>query len=138
VEVGFGMLAVFAELTADGKVSVIGGDIDTLRGKFPATLGLPLYVVLKLIFQPGETERDYELVMQVVSPKGNVLQGGGQTIHPARPVRPDLPTKVGVLLVLQSLTIPEVGDYLVRFSLNGRVIKELPLYIESLTPDQKN
>ena len=138
MEVGFGMLAVFAELAPDGKVSVIGGDIDTLKGKFPATLGMPLYVVLKLIFYPGETERDYELVMQVISPSGNVIQGGGQTIRPGSPARPNLPTKVGVLLILQGLTIPEVGDYLIRFTLNGRVIKELPLYIESLSPDQKS
>jgi hypothetical protein len=70
MEVAFAFLANFGEITPDGRLNVIGGDIDALNSdEVPFTFPL-LCFVAKLLFDPEELGRELEIATEIVDPSG--------------------------------------------------------------------
>jgi Family of unknown function (DUF6941) len=131
MEVSCAMLAAYAEISPDGRVSMISGDLDTVRvrGSFPATLPTPLYLVITLAFPAAECEREYRTRVEIVGPDGAHLHQLEQTLFPPSPA-PNQRTKTGAVVAFYALTFPMAGDYVIRIILGDEVIKRLPLRLE--------
>lgn len=130
MEVQFMTLAPYAEVSPDGKVSMISGDIDALnvRGELPGVSATPLYVVIKVVFPRQECSRRYLSRVAVLGPDGNpVAQTDETPIDPPQPQTGRDTTKVTFLTVLGTVFLPRAGAFRVSFSLDGQERKSIPL-----------
>src|SRR5258708_4185362 len=128
------MLAVHAELAPDGKVSILSGDLDTLRlhGDFPfLTIGIPFYLLVKLSFPADECGREYPCRVEMTGPEGQLIEGIDNQL-PVPPSTIGRPIKTGFLLAFHHLTFPSLGEYSISILLDGKEIRRLPLRVEGI------
>ena len=133
------MIAPYAEIGQDGRVYVIGGDLDTVRVPidfFPATVGLPLYVAVKIGLPAQECGRQYSSQIEIIAPDGTTLETTPHLIEAPLPDNPQRQSKVGIVLLLAGLTFPVTGEYSVRLVVDGIERARLPLYIDQVAPEQ--
>src|SRR5690242_1376631 len=131
MRVDFMMLAPYAELSEDGKVSMISGDFDTfnIRGIFPGVMATPCYVIIKLVFSPEECGHAYLAQMKVQSPDGNVVV---ETEH--KPISPTLPnpdrtqSSVRLVFAFGGMFVPMAGEYKIQLLIDGTERKSIPLF----------
>jgi hypothetical protein len=140
MEVSCLMLAAYAELSEDGKVSVLGGDIDTVRvptATFPTTSAVPLYLIGKIRFSADEGGRDHPSRIELIAPDGTVLESAHKPLSPPLPVLDRRQSNVGFLLVFFRMTFPVPGEYTIQLSLDGAVIRRMPIYVEQVPESQE-
>jgi hypothetical protein len=131
------MLAPHAEFGDDGKVYVLGGDIDTVRiptATFPATAGVPLYLIGKITFLAQESGQEHHARIELIAPDETVLESVNQRLSPPPPVA-GRQTKTGFVLMFSRITFPVPGEYAIRLVLDGTEARRLPLYVEQIPPD---
>jgi hypothetical protein len=135
MEISFMMLARYAELSQDGKISMLSGDIDTVRvqGNLPLVSGSPLCLIAKLAFPANECGRRYVSRVQLVTPDGGALDVGERPIDTPPPA-PGRLTKVAFVLYMSGLPLPAAGEYAFRLLVDGVEVKRLPLYVEVVPP----
>jgi len=133
MELTCAMLAAYAELAQDGKLSMISGDLDTVHvvGTFPATAGTPLYLVVKLVFPANECGQNYQCRIELIRPDGDILEAPENVITPPAPAPNFTFTKVGFILVFFGITFPSAGEYRIRVLIDGVEIKSLPLRLDA-------
>jgi hypothetical protein len=132
------MLASYVEMAQDGRVHIIGGDVDTLRapvGSFPVTMGTPLFLIVKLMYPEQEANQTYRFKVELVGPGGNTIDLGEHPL-PVGPVPPGRAAKVGFIISLQGTTFPAPGQYVLRVLQDRAEIRRLPLYLEEAPPGQ--
>jgi hypothetical protein len=138
MEVSYLMLATYAEMAGDGKVLICSGDLDTLRvptAAFPASSGLPLYLVGRLSFPEHECGRDHQGRIEFVAPDGTVLNGTDQPFQPP-PSHLGRPSKAGFIMIM-GMVFPMPGTYTIRLLVGGTVVKTLPVYVEQVLPEAR-
>jgi len=114
MRLAYAFLANAAEYTSDGKLWVLGGDIDTFTfDDFPATVPA-LSFVAKVLFEPAECGAAYRLGIDILRPDGESLNPS-QIVYELRPEvrveQPDRPVGAAMVLNIQGLSLPEPGDY---------------------------
>jgi len=135
------MLAPYAEITPEGKVYILSGDIDTFlvpTQSFPVTAGLPMYLAGKFTFPEEESGRNYPSTLEVVAPDGTILQTDHRTVDVPRPA-PGRQTKVGFMVAFAHMTFPSPGTYTIRLrleGLEGQNEQILFLYVDQV-PEQR-
>jgi hypothetical protein len=136
MELSFLMLAPYGEITSDGKVSVLSGDLDTLRvaGELPAVPATPLYFLGKVVFPPNECGGRYPSRFEIIRPDGQPLQVVENVLEPP-PAQNNRPIKVAFVIIIAGVALPAYGEYTVRLVVAGRELKAAPLYIERIAPD---
>ncbi len=127
MRLAYAMLADAADFTANGTFSILGGEIGILRAEEFPLFSVRLAVVVKLIVEPEECDRDHVL--------GLVLAGPDNLLYP-RLDAPFAPREAGVspikqLLVLDLpfLAFPAPGEYEWRLTVDGAPIGEIPLKV---------
>ena len=136
MELHFMMLAPYAEIIPDGKVSMISGDIDKLTilgGDFPAISSTPLYLIGKLILAPEDCGRGHHSRAEVVDPNGTVVAVNDGSFD-VPPHQPGVLAKMSFTVILQGFALPVPGPYVVRLLIDGKEIKRLPLSVEKPLP----
>ena len=135
MEVAYALLNPYSEVSPEGKLYVVGGDIDTLYGDFPFTVAQPLYLTVKVNFPQNEAGRQYRTRFQIIGPDGTMHLETGEEIL-------DVPvgtlgrfSKVCFGIVIWGITFAVPGDYKIRIMLDGNEIKSIPLYLE-LSPSK--
>ncbi len=129
MEVEFALLAAHAELAPDGRLSVLSGGLDTIRGFFPGITVYPVYFAARIVFLPDEGDKDYKVSVELLLPDGTVFEKSDQNFRPeVGPKR----TKVGFIITFFNMNIQTLGDYMIRLLIDGHEKKTLPLSFEAL------
>jgi hypothetical protein len=136
MELTCAMLAAYAELAADSRLSVIGGDLDTirLRGDLPGASVLPLYLVVLLRLPKDECGREYTIQVEFRDPGGEVIEQLPQKVTPPEPPQADRMTKVGAVVAFQGLRFTAAGKHDFRVTVDGKEIASIPVHVEQISP----
>jgi hypothetical protein len=132
MEVKYAFLATAAEFAAapDGRLSLIGGDLDTIWGNDFPLVYPSLAVVLKLWLSPDEVGKQHTLGVALADAQDSVLVAVPPFPFTSAP-NPRDPTKraqSGVVAVLMGLPFPSPGEYHVTLTVDGQSVTALPLY----------
>ena len=131
MRVPFALTASSAESTPDGRVWILGGDFDTVGSpRFPVVLPT-MTLVVKILFEPGETGRPHTVRTELWDEDGEVIQHPFvQTFTPER--HPKFPTRnVGSVLILnmQGLSFPNPGDYAFHVLVDDHLMATTQIYV---------
>ena len=133
MKLAYAMLADAAQTTPDGKVSIIGGDFDTIYStNFPA-LHPVLTLVIRVDFERPEANREHRLRISISGPLG-----GHVIATDPRPFTPTVPegyrgghVKTFFVVSVNGLVFEQQGTYRIRITVDDTPVgEELPLYLE--------
>lgn len=137
MRVDYMMLAPYAELSDDGKVSMLSGDLDTLniRGQFPGITATPLYLTVRLSFPANECGRQYISQVRVVAPDGaTITETEAKPLDTPAPDQGHMETKIRFIIAFAGMLIPAPGEYRIQLLVDNVEQKSIPLYVIALPP----
>jgi hypothetical protein len=129
-QIDYAILANYAEFGPDGRLAMVGGDLNGFRGTFPLQIQ-PITLAMRVNFLPEECNRDYGLTAELLPPDGAAL--ASLAIPPFRPPAPSIPDRemaAAVVMQFQGIVFPVPGRYQMRLSINGREMKTIILRLE--------
>jgi hypothetical protein len=122
--------AFFAEAVKslpEGMFDLLGGGMDLVRGpSYPSTLS-SLALVGRMLFEPAEFGKAYELL-------GKIVNEAGQTIFPemrlplepfANPRHPTRPNWMTIRFQCLNLTFPAAGYYFFHLSIGDQLLGQV-------------
>jgi hypothetical protein len=133
------MLANYAEVSANGLLTVVGGTWDTMtvQGPLPddapegAVAVLTGFIVLRALFHVTETGREHDFALTVMDEDGGEIARIGGNVHVDR--QPELPPGwdqgVNLALSLTGLPVPRFGLYTVSVQLDGQHVGDRPFRV---------
>jgi hypothetical protein len=138
MEVDYALLAAFADLAPDGKVSIFHGGLDTIHLPQAGRLGTPLYLAFRLSFPAEESGIEGVVRVELIAPDAAVVDSSEQSVHLETP-DPGGQTMMSFVCRFVGVNIPTAGGYSVRVLFNGEEKKSLRLTVVTGTspPDQK-
>ncbi|MBF6592351.1 MAG: hypothetical protein IVW57_17710, partial [Ktedonobacterales bacterium] len=116
MKLAYAILADAAQLGQDGKVSLLGGDFDTINAAtFPLTHPA-LSLVMRLDFEPREAEREYWLRVTLAGPGNAPLAATPASAFTPRvlPGREEQVVRAMFVIGLNGLTFDQQGTYQFR------------------------
>ncbi|MBI3292954.1 MAG: hypothetical protein HYZ73_09155 [Elusimicrobia bacterium] len=131
MEVEFALLADFVQATSDGKLTVVGGNIDTLWAGTEPIQHPVLGFAVKFLLSPAEVGRVHEVEILLINDDGvriTRIPGSLQTQRPEQGLRGRRP---GALLTMNfhSLQFPRFGNYQFDIMVNNTSLKQVPLRV---------
>jgi hypothetical protein len=131
MQLGFAFLADAAVSTPDGKISVLGGNFDTIYVAAVPAQHPAMVLVVNLRVQPTECGRQHRLRLEFWDPDGqSVLPSLELPFLPQRRSdQPHKPVNVNLTVHLQGLTIPRVGDYAFHVLVDDLEVGVMPLSV---------
>jgi hypothetical protein len=130
------LLALSAELTEDGRLSMLNGGLDRLAGPFPGPMMLPFFVAVKYLFTPEEVGKTYPSSVEIVAPDNKVVSSiEGPVGVQALPI-PGQPYSFSGLARFYGIPFHVLGLYEVRINADNRCLDTLPLFIESASAEE--
>ncbi len=125
-------LATAGEFTPDGKLNMIGGDINTIWGRVFPLMQPHLSLILKLLLDRDELGSEFDLRISIVnSQEIPIVQDIQASLKvPAQPPQPKRPDSLAFALSMFNLVFPKPDDYSVRVVVGGKEITTLPLYVK--------
>jgi hypothetical protein len=120
MQLGFAFLADAAVSTPDGKISVLGGNFDTIYVAAVPAQHPAMVLVVNLRVQPTECGRQHRLRLEFWDPDGQSVRRSDQ---------PHKPVNVNLTVHLQGLTIPRVGDYAFHVLVDDLEVGVMPLSV---------
>lgn len=129
MEVVYIIIAAAADITPDGRLHLMHGDLETIWADIPGPLSFPLCVVLKTVFSPDECNRPHEFLVEFTSPSGAVIEPGRLTVSVARPEEGHPHRKVLLGFQFAGANLPEAGMYTIRTLVDGREGKSAQLLV---------
>jgi hypothetical protein len=131
MRLAYALLANSAEFTPDGKLYILGGDIDTLYVReLPATQPV-LTLAMKLLVPPTECDVEHRLQVSLIDPDEDVgatstdvtFTPRTQAGHEGRDVG------VGLSFLFQQQQFTQAGEYIYRILVDDKEQGSLPLRI---------
>lgn len=132
MRLGFTFLAMAGEYAPDGRLNVLGGDLDILVApSFPATQP-SMVLIIKFRLDDADLLTEHEIRVLIVGPTGEpvVPQVKAHLQIPAKPPRPDMPMGLGLVMNMGYLSFPAPGDYEWRIELDDDKLETLTLRVE--------
>jgi hypothetical protein len=121
IRLEFGLFADAADIGRTGKVSLVGGNIETLTApSFPAEAP-SLALVAFLAVPDEEAGKEHTLTLEIAGPDGDIIFPGDDVSYPIRP-QPNtygLPVRHLVVLNLAGLTVSVAGKHEARLIIDG-------------------
>ncbi len=117
MKLDFAIFADSAILADNGLFSLLGGGIEWIEAPaLPATCQ-HLVLLARFSFEAGECGKNYECVVEVTDPGGNVLTPNlSVTLKPAaNPTHPESPSTFTARYGYDGFTMEHVGRYRFRF-----------------------
>jgi hypothetical protein len=136
MEVDYAILAAYAELYPDGRVSLMSGGLDALTLKVaPGAPSGPFYLATRLVFSAEECGKDYQMRIELVAPDDTVVEPGEpQRIH-APPPAPGRKTKVTFVLTAAAV-LSVFGDYKFRILIDEVEKKVVVFTVQPQSPTE--
>jgi hypothetical protein len=129
MEVDFALLAPYAELSPDGRVSLISGGLDTIHlPRLDPASAAPLYLAARLSFRAEECRGGGAIRVEMIDPNGGLIDASEHQVD-LPPPAPGQRTKISFLLTFRGSFFRVVGEHRVRLLFNGEERKVLPLSI---------
>lgn len=131
----FAMLADSASTSSDGKLSIQGGDIDSVRSASFPSVHPTLTLVARLVAEPSDRDKTLALDIAGSTPQGETwFQATLPPIPWKKPDKLGRPAKYNVVVNLPMLVFLTEGKYIIRLLLGSEEVVSLPLYAEQVTP----
>jgi hypothetical protein len=131
MKLAYAMLADAAEIGSSGKLSMVGGDFDSIPAPGFPVLHPRMTIVIKLLLRPEELERDHQLRVEILAPTGlNIAPSETQPITTSQALRPNSPkddAKYYLVVTLPIIMFPMPGRYEVRMLVDDVLLGTLPL-----------
>jgi len=135
MKLAFAMLADSASVSADGKLSLQGGDIDAVRSVSFPTLHPTLTLVARLVAEPSDRDKSLALTITGSTPQGEPwLQATSSPIPWKKPDKLGRPAKYNFVVNMPMLVFLTEGRYVIRLLLGSEELASLPLYAERVAP----
>ncbi len=129
VEVQFGLLCDAANVSAEGKLNILGEFNTITTGEFPVVHPM-MHLVLELTASPAEVSEERHITVRVLNTDGNVLgEMQGQIVVPA-PSRPGRRVGIQLILSLPNTVYPAPGDYAFHVLVGQDEKAVVPLSVE--------
>jgi hypothetical protein len=131
MKIAYALLANSAEFSADGKLYMLGGDIDTLYAPSLPVTQPALTLALKLLAPSVECDVEHRLRVDLAGPEGGLIEPGMDLTFIPRAKLGDESRDVGVgfALVFQRLVFTQFGEHTFRVMIDGQEARSLPLSI---------
>lgn len=137
MQLGFAFLADAAQDTPDGKISVLGGNFDTIyAARFP-TSQPAMSLVVNLRVQPTECGREHRLRVEFLNEDGGPLIPRIELgfLPQKRADAPHRPVNVNLIAVLQGVPFSRAGEYGSHILVDDLELGVLPLYLVQAQTD---
>jgi hypothetical protein len=130
MQLAFALLADLAEITSEGKIAMLGGDIDTIKTQMFPAVHPRLSLVVKLNVKPAECNREHQFQVEVLNPAGELITPEIKSAFIPRPGEDkDRPLKYIFVLSFPLLLLSTSGTYIFRLLVNDEELGTLPLYV---------
>jgi hypothetical protein len=130
MEVEFAFLADAAQVPPDGKLYVLGGNVDRIHAHQFPTNHPSMTLVMKIQMLASECNRAHQLQIDLWDERGNPVLEPSITAEIGVGPDPDDPTGPSSLLIpvnMMGVQFPRPGVYEFHIVINGRHLKTLPL-----------
>jgi hypothetical protein len=121
------VLADYANVTADGKLNILG-IFDRINLMQVPAIHPQMHLVLRLEVHPAERERSHNIEIRLHDPQGITIFEVNGEIRPhgdsAQPISSNQ------VLTLNNLQLEKIGDYNFSIFINNDLKSELPLHVE--------
>jgi len=137
MRLAYSFLANAAEFTGtDGRLWVLGGDFDTITATETPAMHPVMTLVVKLLVQPTECQREHRLRIELIDSDGVQVHPeiGGPFTPIASPEYPHRPVGVGMALTYLQLRFPRYGDYSFHILIDDLELGVLPLHLVPPVP----
>ncbi len=123
MELDYALLADKADRTQDGKLVVVGGDIDSLIVSQLPSAG-QIYLVARFLLNPGEPLDGHSFSIEAESPSGTrTAVAEDVPLHTARnPLEPEQPSACRLILHL-TIGVKSEGVHFLHLKLDGKEVK---------------
>jgi hypothetical protein len=132
MKLAFAVLADSAEVSAEGKVSIGGGGVDTVRTPgFPSVHPL-LVLAVQLISEPSDKgTQGQTLTLEGTTPSNDTwFQAKSGPISWHDPDTSGRPAKYNFIVRLPMLLLPTEGRYTIRLLLGDKELAVFPLWAD--------
>lgn len=135
MKVAYALLANAAEFTPDGKLYLLGGDIDTINASTLPVIYPFMVIVLKFRFSASESLQPRTLRLVPLGPDGQVMRPPmDMPLLPPRASSPE--SGLGICINLVNADFPVLGEYVFRIEVDGLEVAQLPLRVRLVQPEQ--
>ena len=132
MQVKLALLADYANVTADGKLNILGIFDRIQVGELPA-VHPQMHFILRLEAHPAERDREHRVEIKLHDPDGQtIFQVQGQ-IHPRTATAPGAVT-TNQILTLNNLQLTKTGGYTFIVFVNNDLKSEVPLTVVQSGP----
>jgi hypothetical protein len=130
LQVKLAVLADYANVTADGKLNILG-TFDRINLVQMPAMHPQMYLVLRIEAQAVERDRSHKIEIRLHDPEGQTIfdVNGDLVPHGEGPH----PTSTNQILTLNNLQLEKVGAYNFVIFINNDLKLELPLHVEFVT-----
>ena len=130
MQINYAFLADAAEFTSDGRLWMLGGDIDTIYTPQVPVTHAELSLVMKLSIDPIDCETEHRIQFQLLDPNNiPLVPDSGFSFTPNLSQDPDLPNGYGICLGFQQVKFQQFGKHTVVIRIDGEEHRRLPLKI---------
>jgi len=135
MKLAYAVLADAAQVTPDGKTSMLGGDFDTIFAlRFPAQHP-SLALVMRFDVEKQECGLEHQLRIAVTGPLNTQVAGPiiSDFIPRANPAYPNRLVKALMVATFHNLEFASQGTYNVNITVDGRSMGKVTLYLAQLS-----
>jgi hypothetical protein len=132
MQLEFALFCGAAEVSDMGLIDILRGGYDIVSAsEFPAQLSR-MTLVVRILCQPNELNREHTLVSQIIDPNGHVLalEMTAAFTTPLYPGNANHSNRTTLKLDYGPIQFVETGDYTFRFLVNGAQIGESKLEVK--------
>jgi hypothetical protein len=127
VQVKLAVLADYANVTAEGKLNILG-IFDRINLVQVPAIHPQMHLVLRLEAHPAERERAHTIAIQLHDPEGvTIFEVNGEIVPHGEGGQP---ISTNQILTLNNLQLEKIGAYNFVVFINNNVKSELPLHVE--------
>ena len=127
MQVKVALLADYANVTAEGKLNILG-IFDRINLMQVPVVHPQMHLILRLEAQPHERERPHPIEIRLHDPEGiTIFEVNGDIVpHGDGPQA----SSTNQILTLNNLQLQKIGAYAFRIYIDNELKAELPLFVE--------
>lgn len=136
MRLAFAFLADAAQFTVDGRLWVLGGDLQFIEASDLPVDHPALTLVVKAFIDPDECGQEHIFSVDVEEPSGRIAHlPASEPITPRRSKEhPELPVGIALALNIQQVQFTHFGVFHFRVKLDDQELTSLPLYVMQKKP----
>jgi hypothetical protein len=130
MRVVLGIVASFAEMTDDGKFTVVQGGFETLYlPHFPVIASYPLYYALKILYSAEEAGRESFIRIEYRNQVDELLAPYEQRLQIPPSTPPSVTSRANLVVAFTSIIYAAPGEYAIKVIVDGNEIHNQTLSV---------